>query len=215
MEVIAGLAPRGITRLACVLLWAISSYAATAPPQEADNSAPVLQVDQAVQIALANNRDLKIVSLDLDSSKEKLAAEKTRRLPAFNTYVFASQLLQPISFTVPAGQFGTYPGIGPIPATNTPISTPSQPTAYVFATASQPLLTLYKINLHIHGQQLSVEQAAQKVREERISIVDDVRAGLLLHCRDPERHRSRARPASSNTRNWTASPPSMSPNRSR
>ncbi len=74
-----------------------------------------------------------------------------------------------------AGQFGTYPGIGPIPATNTNISTPSKPTAYVFATASQPLLTLYKINLHIHGQQLSVEQAAQKVREERISIVDDVR----------------------------------------
>jgi len=137
--------------------------------------AEVLTVDQAVQIALANNRDLKIVSLGLDSSKEKLAAEKTRRLPSFNTYVFASQLLQPINFTVQAGQFGTYPGIGPIPATNTNITTPSQPTAYVFGTASQPLLTLYKINIHIHGEELSVEQAVQKVREERLSIVDDVR----------------------------------------
>jgi outer membrane protein TolC len=137
--------------------------------------AEVLTVDQAVQIALANNRNLKIVSLGLDSSKEKLAAEKTRRLPSFNTYVFASQLLQPINFTVQAGQFGTYPGIGPIPATNTNITTPSQPTAYVFGTASQPLLTLYKINIHIHGEELSVEQAVQKVREERISIVDDVR----------------------------------------
>jgi outer membrane protein len=175
MEVIAGLAPKGITRLACVLLLAVSAYGAAAPPQEADNSAPDLQVDQAVQIAVANNRNLKIVSLDLDKSEEKLAAEKTRRLPAFNTYIFASQLLEPINFTVEAGQFGTYPGIGPIPATNTNISTPSKPTAYVFATASQPLLTLYKINLHIHGQQLSVEQAAQKVREERLSIVDDVR----------------------------------------
>jgi outer membrane protein len=140
-----------------------------------ESSADVLTVDQAVQIALANNRSLKIVSLNVDSSKEKLAAEKTRRLPAFNTYILASQVLQPFSFTVPAGQFGTYPGIGPIPATTTPITTPSQPTAYVFATASQPLLTLYKINLHIHGQELSVAQAAQKVREERISIVDDVR----------------------------------------
>ncbi len=137
--------------------------------------AEVLTVDQAVQIALANNRDLKIVSLGLDSSKEKLAAEKTRRLPSFNTYVFASQLLQPINFTVQAGQFGTYPGIGPIPATNTNITTPSQPTAYVFGTASQPLLTLYKINIRIHGEALSVEQSVQKVREERLSIVDDVR----------------------------------------
>jgi len=139
------------------------------------NSADVLTVDQAVQIAVANNRNLKIVSLGFDSSKEKLAAEKTRRLPSFNTYIFASQLLQPINFTVQAGQFGTYPGIGPVPATNTKITTPSQPTAYIFGTASQPLLTLYKINIHIHGQDLSVEQAAQKVREERISIVDDVR----------------------------------------
>jgi outer membrane protein TolC len=175
MEVIAGRAPSGITRMACVLLLAAGAYAATAAPQETDNSSPALQVDQAVQIAVANNRNLKIVSLDFDKSEQKLAAEKTRRLPAFNTYVFASQLLQPISFTVEAGQFGTFPGIGPIPAVNTPISTPSKPTAYIFATASQPLLTLYKINLHIHGQQLSVEQAAQKVREERLSIVDDVR----------------------------------------
>jgi len=139
------------------------------PPDDA------LTVEQAVNIALGNNRNLKIVSLSLDASKEKLAAEKTRRYPSFNTYIFGSQVLEPFSFTVQAGQFGTYPGIGPIPANNTPITTPAQFTAYIFGTASQPLLTLYKINLHIHGQELSVSQAVQKVREERISVVDDVR----------------------------------------
>jgi outer membrane protein len=175
MEVIDWLRPRRVVRLGCLLLLAVSVGNGTASAQEVENSADVLEVDQAVHLALANNRNLKIVSLDLNKSEEKLQAEKTRRLPAFSTYVLASQLLQPISFMVQAGQFGTYPGIGPIPATNTNITTPSQPTAYIFATASQPLLTLYKINLHIHGQQLSAEQAAQKVREERISIVDDVR----------------------------------------
>jgi outer membrane protein len=153
-----------------ILLWAVAAAAErpAAPPD-------ALTVDQAVQIALANNRNLKIVALGLDSSKEKLAAEKTRRFPSFNTYVFGSQVLEPFSFTVQAGQFGTFPGIGPIPPVNTPITTPAQFTAYIFGTASQPLLTLYKINIHIHGQELSVEQAAQKIREERISIVDDVR----------------------------------------
>ena len=175
MDVIHRRTRRGIARRVCVLLLVVSVGTGIASAQEPESSADVLEVDQAVHLALANNRNLKIVSLDLDKSEQKLAAEKTRRLPAFSTYVFASQLLQPINFTVQAGQFGTYPGIGPIPATNTNITTPSQPTAYVFATASQPLLTLYKINLHIHGQQLSVEQAAQKVREERLSIVDDVR----------------------------------------
>ncbi len=157
-----------------VLLAAVLTAIATAT-DEPGPPAGALTIDQAVQIALANNRNLKIVALSLDSSKEKLAAEKTRRLPSFNTYIFGSQILQPFSFTVQAGQFGTYPGIGPIPATSTPITTPAQFTAYIFGTASQPLLTLYKINIHIHGQQLSVEQAAQKVCEERISIVDDVR----------------------------------------
>ncbi len=174
-----GFIGRAMHRLRAViggtLLLTVGFLSLAAVAEQPALPAEVLTVDQAVQIALANNRNLKIVSLGLDSSKEKLAAEKTRRLPSFNTYVFASQLLQPINFTVQAGQFGTYPGIGPIPATNTNITTPSQPTAYVFGTASQPLLTLYKINIHIHGEELSVEQAVQKVREERISIVDDVR----------------------------------------
>jgi outer membrane protein TolC len=138
-------------------------------------SADLMTIDQAIKMALANNRDLKIVSLNLDSSKDKVLAAKTKRLPAFSIYALGSQLLEPISFQVPAGQFGTYPGIGPIPATNTNISTPSQPTAYIFATASQPLLTLYKINLHVHGEELSVEQAAQEIREQRNTVVNDVR----------------------------------------
>ncbi len=167
-------APRTTVFIAGFLL-SLTFVSAAATAEQSTTPAEALTVDQAVQIALANNRDLKIVSLGLDSSKEKLAAEKTRRLPSFNTYILGSQVLEPFSFTVQAGQFGTYPGIGPIPATNTNITTPSQFTAYIFGTASQPLLTLYKINLHIHGQQLSVEQAVQKVREERISIVDEVR----------------------------------------
>ena len=174
MEFGQGPVHRALGRIVQVLVLA-AVFVGTAASQEALDSAGVLTVDQAVKLALANNRNLKIVSLGLDSSKQKLDAEKTRRLPAFNTYVFASQLLQPINFTVQAGQFGIYPGIGPIPATNTNITTPSQPTASISATASQPLLTLYKINLFIHEQELSVEQAVQKVREERISIVDDVR----------------------------------------
>ncbi len=175
----AGFVERRVRRtnafIANLLLFSLTLLSAPGAAEEPTSPPDALTVDQAVQLALANNRNLKIASLSLDSSKEKLAAEKTRRLPSFSTYILGSQVLEPFSFTVQAGQFGTYAGIGPIPATNTNITTPSQFTAYIFGTASQPLLTLYKINIHIHGQQLSVEQAVQKVREERISIVDDVR----------------------------------------
>lgn len=157
-----------------VLLVAILSAAKCGAAQ--DSSTPeLLTIDRAVKIALANNLYLKIVNLDLDVSKDKIAAAKTRRYPGTNIYAFGSQLLSPISFVVPEGQFGTYPGIGPIPAHATPISTPAQPTAYIFGTISQPLLTLHKINLHVHGEELSMEQTVQQVREQRNTIVDDVK----------------------------------------
>ncbi len=144
--------------------------------QDSVVSPDVLSVDDAVKIALADNRTLKIVSLNLDVQKEKLAADKTRRLPSFNTYIFGSELLSPISYFIPQGQFGCcYPGIGPIPAQNTYLTTPSKPTATVLASASQPLIQLYKINLYLRGQKLSVEQAEQQLREQKDTVVDDVR----------------------------------------
>ena len=145
--------------------------------QTSSNGAPeVLSVDDAVRIALADNRTLKIVSLNLDVHKEKLAAGKTRRLPSFNSYIFGAELLSPISYFIPEGQFGCcYPGIGPIPAQNTYLTTPSRPTATVLASASQPLIQLYKINLYIRGQKLSVEQAEQQLREQKDAVVDNVR----------------------------------------
>ena len=141
----------------------------------AQDQPEVLTVDQAVKISLANNRNLKIVSLNLDVHNEKLAADKTKRLPSFSTYVFGSQLLTPISYTVPAGQFGDYAATGPIPATPSYITTPAHMTALVLASASQPLLSLYRINLFVHGQELSIEQAKEQLRGERQEVVDNVR----------------------------------------
>lgn len=158
----------GVFLLLTALLSTLQAQDATPPPEQ-------LTIDQAVKIALANNRYLKIVSLDLDISKDKVAAAKTRRYPGFNIYAFGSQLLSPISFIVPAGQFGSYPGIGPIPADNTSITTPSKPTAYIFGTMSQPLLTLHKINLVVHGEELSLEQTVQQIREQRNTVVNDVK----------------------------------------
>lgn len=151
---------------------ACSGFADTQP----DADSPVLSVDDAVKIALAENRTLKIVSLNLDVQNQKLAADKTRRLPSFNTYAFGSELLSPISYFIPEGQFGCcYPGIGPIPSQNTYLTTPSKPTATILATASQPLIQLYKINLYLRGQKLSVEQAELQLREQKDTVVDQVR----------------------------------------
>ena len=169
-----------------VFLAAAMAYGLVCLSLAAQDQAEVLTVDQAVKNALANNRVLKITSLQLDAEKQGYLAFKTRRYPSFNTYVFGSQVLAPFSFTVQEGQFGTYPGIGPIPAQNTPITTGQVFTAYVVGSMSQPLLTLYKINTALAGKGLSVDMAAQQLVGKRQSVVADVRQAYYtaLECED-------------------------------
>jgi outer membrane protein len=165
-----------VSSIALLLALMLSQLGYKIAAQDKVQSDETLSVDDAVKIALADNRTLKIVSLNLDVHKEKLAADKTRRLPSFNTYVFGSELLSPISYFIPEGQFGCcYPGIGPIPSQNTYLTTGSHPTANVLASASQPLIQLYKINLYLRGQRLSIEEAEQQLREQKQTVVDDVR----------------------------------------
>ncbi len=163
-----------LTALLLGLAFAVPYGLAQQDAAQPTASPDVLTVDDALKIALANNRTLKIVSLNLGVQDEKLAADKTKRLPSFSSYIFGSQLLTPISYTIPAGQFGVNTPIGPIPATNSYITTPAHPTALVALTASQPLLTLYRINLYLRGQQLSVEEAKEQLREQRLTVIDQV-----------------------------------------
>lgn len=152
----------------------------------AQDQPELLTVDQAEKIALADNRTLKITSLQLDDTKESYLAAKTRRYPSFNTYIFGSQVLAPFSFVVQPGQFGTYAATGPIPATTTYITTSTQPTAYVVASVSQPLLTLYKVNIMVEGRGLSVDMAAQQLVGKKQSVVANVRETYYtaLECAD-------------------------------
>ncbi len=171
------------TKRACAMAVLFSLLATSLLAQDQPD---ILNVDQAVKIALANNRTLKITSLQLDDTKQSYLAFKTHRYPAFNTYVFGSQVLAPFSFTVEAGQFGTYTATGPIPAVDTPITTPAKFTAYVVGTASQPLLTLYKINTALAGKGLSVDMAAQQLEGKRQDVVANVRQTYYtaLQCED-------------------------------
>ena len=66
--------------------------------QKSPESTDALTVDQAVRLAVANNRDLKIVSLSLDSSEDKVLAAKTRRLPRSTSTLSARNCFSPSAF---------------------------------------------------------------------------------------------------------------------
>jgi outer membrane protein len=162
---------RRATALLAVVLLALSAWGQDTPQA----SVETLTLDQAVALATQNNRQVKSSALGVEISQEGVTAARTQRLPVFNLYVLESQLLAPVNFLVQEGQFGTYPGIGPIPATNTNITTPLRPTTFIYATATQPLSQLHHINLAIEEQKVAVDLARESVRQERQSIADQVK----------------------------------------
>src|SRR5215470_7972716 len=120
------------------LLLLVILCASSTPAQEPASSArATLTLEDAVNFAQENNRQLRNAKLTVAIDEEGVLEAKKYRLPSINLYALGSQLLTPVDFTFEQGVFGTYPGIGPVPTTETKIHTPLRPTFYGLAQISQ------------------------------------------------------------------------------
>jgi outer membrane protein len=135
----------------------------------------VMTLEQAVALALENNRTVKNAELEVSKQEDGLAVARTRRLPAFDITLFGSIPLQRIDFTFKQGDFGTFPGGGPNPSTDVRISTPRTLNLFALASVNQPLSQLYRINLGIRATEVSRELAKEDLRAQRQSVVNDVK----------------------------------------
>jgi len=135
----------------------------------------VLTLDEALALARSNNRDLRQWGLDVAKQREALGEAKTHLYPRFDTSVLAAELLAPLDFTIKAGQFGTFSGTGPIPASNTDLHTPSRPIVVASVTVTQPLTQLIRIRLSVAAQRLKIEAAQLSFDQREQKLADDVR----------------------------------------
>jgi len=143
--------------------------------QGQQQSAEVLTLDQATELALRGNRLVLNSQLAVEKVEDQLAATRTLRYPAFNLYALGSQQLAALNFTFDQGVFGTYPGIGPVPATQTVIGTPVRPTAIIVGSVSQPLTQQYRIRLNLDQLKLGKSVANEELRQQRQSTISDVK----------------------------------------
>ena len=153
------------------ICWTISLHA----QEVARTAASPLTLEEAISIAQANNRQVKNAILTASIDEDQIAEARTYRWPSINVYALGSQLLTPVDFTFPKGAFGSFPGIGPVPATDTKIHTPLRPTFYGFTQVSQPLSQQYKIGLNIRQARLAKLADEQKLRQEKQSVVNQVK----------------------------------------
>src|SRR5215467_2313770 len=136
---------------------------------------PPLTLDEAVRLAQANNREVKNAILTVAIDADNIAETRTYRLPALSVYALGSELLTPVDFTFQKGVFGSFPGIGPVPATDTKIHTPQQPTFYGLMQFSQPLSQQYKTRLNIQLAKLARAADEQKLRGQKQSVINQVK----------------------------------------
>lgn len=140
-----------------------------------EEPAKPLTLDEAVSLARAHNRELKEAGIEIHKQKEALSEAKTQLYPRFDTYLLASELLNPLDFTIAPGTFGTFQATGPIPAKESMIHTPARPVAITSVTATQPLTQLLRIDLSIKEQKLGAELSQQSYFEREQGLVNEVR----------------------------------------
>src|SRR5262245_7816134 len=141
-------------------------------------AAPVaerLSLDAALKLAVESNRQLQAARLEVEKAGQDIAIARLRRLPTFETEVASSQLLTPAGFSFPRGAFGEFPSTGPIPAADTTVTVPQQPTLYVMSQVSQPLTQLKRIGLGIKSAEATVAIEKERTRGQQLALVTDVK----------------------------------------
>jgi outer membrane protein TolC len=140
------------------------------------SAAEVLTLHQAIALALENNRAVKNANLDVEKAQSQVAANRTYKLPSFQSYVLGSRQLSHVDLNFDKGVFGTFDGIGPVPAVDTTINSPARFSVLMINQINQPLSQLHRIGLGVRKAQLGVDVANEQLRAEQHSVIANVKS---------------------------------------
>ncbi len=131
----------------------------------------VLTLDEAVSLALRENRQVKNAQLSVGQAGDALAAARTLRLPSLYAYSLVSQQLLKHDAGGDSSGTDVVPGVGPIFS----ISAARRPTAIFAGQILQPLSQQYRIRLGIEQAGLAREAEGEKLRQAQQTTVNQVR----------------------------------------
>ena len=164
-----------MNRLLLSLLLIAAGVVHQANAQDTDATNHVLTLDQAIGIALKNNREAKNARLEIEKAGDKLDAYRTRRLPSFKVSSLVLQPLNTIDTKFEKGVFGIYPGNVPVPLEDTVIKSPMNTTVLLQGQVTQPITQLRRIGYQIKQQELAVEIGETQLRTTEQSLVNEVK----------------------------------------
>lgn len=165
--------PSRFSRIAglAVLLTTAAGAAAESP----DPTAPLLKLDDAIEMAVSQNHLLDGAARAVDAAKDRAAALRTRRLPAVALSAFELRWTDSLDLTIPAGSLGNVPPIGPFPTQDATLSIPADNGGLAMVSVSQPITQQYKIGLGVKLADLDRGIAEEDLRRERQRVIAEVR----------------------------------------
>ncbi len=134
-----------------------------------------LTLDEAVALAMKQNRPIRVAQLEVRKSEDAIAAARTYRRPQFKFNLMELQLVSHVDFLFPPGAFGVFPQIGPVPPAPDPIRTPLRPATIVYGEISQPLSQLYRIGLGVRFMETNLQISQENYRLQQQTVINDIK----------------------------------------
>jgi outer membrane protein TolC len=162
-------------RLGLVAVFAALPLAGAAQESAPAAPLPVLALDEAIRLALEQNRLVQVAALEVEKANETLRAAATRRYPKLDVFGLGARLVEPLDVRFPVGSFGNFPSTGPIPPFDATITTPPRFAGAVLVTAAQPLTQQYRIGLGLDLLRFNRDLAREGHRQRSHAVRADVK----------------------------------------
>ncbi|MDA2920926.1 TolC family protein [Desulfobacterota bacterium AH_259_B03_O07] len=137
----------------------------------------VLALEDALSMALAENRRIENAVLEVDKAGDAVSAARTSLFPKFDVSLFESYHLTDEAVRIKEGQFGDFRSTGPIPPENVTINTTPNFTTFITASAAQPISQLYEFLLILKQRKVEKALFNQELRSKRQETTDKVKKG--------------------------------------
>jgi outer membrane protein len=171
-----------LVRITC-LVAALASVTQPASAQSAQTATTSpLTLDDAIALAVKNNRDVNAGAHSVASANLAIDTARSYRLPQFEVQTLGAQSITELGMDFPAGAFGTFPGIGPVPSVDTRVTSPRRPLLMAQASFTQPISQLVKLNLNIKASTVGRDIEQERQRQTMQTTAANVRKayyGLL------------------------------------
>ena len=159
---------------ALLFLLALSLPAAGWAAEDGENDGPILTLEEAIEIARANNPTLKNARIEIAKVGDDVAATRSQQFPSVSVSASEVHNLIDQEFEFEEGAFGEIDGT-PVPEQDVDIDTRSDFTTTFQAKITQPLSQLYGLGLAIDKLETDQRIARQAFHGERQSVDTEIK----------------------------------------